>query len=119
MKLTDVKINILVAIVDIIAAVILLIVANADIDSFSAAQDMGVLLIVAAFLAIVVIVLNIIGLFSAKKAGIPFTGIPLIGNIVGIVGSAIYLFLPLSEGILWIAAIVLIVGAVLSILQKK
>jgi len=120
MKLTSVKINVLAALVNIVVSVVLIIIATAELDVFAQnALELGALVLIAGFLAIVVIILNILGLLACRKAKLPFVGVPFIGNIVGIVGSGIYLFLPISEAILWISAIVLIVGAVLSLLQKK
>ena len=62
--------------------------------------------------AAVCMVLHIVGLVQSKKVGIKLTG-----NILGIIGHAIYLLLGAALG--WVAMILTIISAVFTLKDNK
>ncbi len=112
-------INTAAGVLDIIASIvyflaIFILVGSAIEEGFTTGQTSGtetmrnILLVFAA----VCMVLHIVGLVQSKKVGIKLTG-----NILGIIGHAIYLLLGAALG--WVAMILTIISAVFTLKDNK
>ena len=112
-------INTAAGVLDIIASIvyflaIFVLVGSAIEEGFTTGQTSGtetmrnILLVFAA----VCMVLHIVGLVQSKKVGIKLTG-----NILGIIGHAIYLLLGAALG--WVAMILTIISAVFTLKDNK
>ena len=110
------KINTFAALVGIIVAVLLIItnIMSDNAETWDDAQNMAIVLLIAAVISFVALVLNIMGLVKSIK-----NKFPLIGNIVGILASILFLFLPISEGTNWVVAAIFVIASIITFIQKK
>ncbi len=96
------------AIFIIVGAAVNDVVSNGDVE-LTGAQVFGYVML---GFAAVCVVLHIVGLVQSKKAGMKLTG-----NILGIIGHAIYFLFGAAFG--WVAMILTILSAVFTLKDNK